>query len=154
MTVPLGADLTAAWFGIGGVVIGAIATAGITYLTERRQEHRDYELALKITGAEIDEISRIVGDALKAKKWPLGMATKNWAQSWSTNRRALATKMNEKAFRAVAVAYGYAEQIQSGLAAGDKKFQPPPPGEQRGPDEIFFTDVKAAFETAATEINQ
>jgi hypothetical protein len=154
MTVPLAADLTAAWFGIGGVVVGAIATAGIAYLTERRQEHRDYQLALKLTSAEIDEISRIAAKALKAKKWPLGMASKNWAQSWSTNRRALAGKLDETAFRAVAVAYGFAEQIQSGLAAGDKAFRPPRPGEQRGPDEIFFTDVKAAFEAAATEINR
>lgn len=154
VAVPFGTDLTAAWFGIAGVVVGAISTAGIAYLAERRQEHREYALALKLARAEIDEIRKIVNGALAKRKWPLGMATKNWAQSWSTSRRALAGGMDPETFRAVAAAYGFAEQIQSGLAVGDKEFGPPSPGEERGPDDVFFSQVKAAFDTAAAKVGE
>ncbi len=150
--VPFGTDLTAAWFAIGGVVLGAISTGGISYLAERRQERREYELALKLAKAEIDEILKLVRKALDEEKWPLGMATKNWAQSWSTNRRSLASRMDRETFAAVAAAYGFAEQIQSGLAVGDKEFKPPPSGEGQGPDEVFFSDVETAFALAADKV--
>ncbi len=149
---PFGADLAAAWFGIGGVVIGAITTGLVSYRAERRQERREADLALKLARAEIQEIRQLADTALADRTWPPGMAMKSWAQSWSTNRRSLAGGMNAGAFATVATAYGYADQIQSGLAAGERPFAPPPPGEDRGPDEVFFCNVRQAFKAAAERV--
>jgi hypothetical protein len=149
---PFGADLAAAWFGIAGVVIGAITTGLVSYRAERRQERREATLALKLARAEIEEIRKLADTALAERKWPPGMAMKSWAQSWSTNRRSLAADMDESTFAAVATAYGYADQIQSGLAAGERPFAPLPPGEDRSPDEVFFNDVQGAFKTAAEKV--
>jgi hypothetical protein len=150
---PIGTDLAAAWFGIAGVVVGAITTGLVSYRAERRQERREAELALKLARAEIAEIRKLADTALADLRWPPGMGMKSWAQSWSTNRRSLAGGMDESTFAAVASAYGYADQIQSGLAAGERSFAPPPPGEDRSPDEVFFSHVKQAFETAAEKMD-
>jgi hypothetical protein len=149
---PFGTDLTAAWFGIAGVVVGAITTGLVSYRAERRQERREAELALRLARAEIGEIGELADTALADRKWPPGRAMKSWAQSWSTNRRSLAGAMDGSAFAAVATAYGYADQIQSGLAAGERPFAPPPPGEDRSPDEVFFAQVRQAFKTAAEKV--
>ena len=145
--VLVAADATAAWFGLAGVVIGGLITGVITYVLERLREARDYDAAVKLVRAELREMSTIAQAALEQGKWAPGLATKNWAQSWSTNRRVIAARMDDAAFADLSAAYGFAEQIQSGFAAGERGFLAPK-GDKPSDDEVFFRNVQTALAQA------
>ena len=145
--VLMAADTTAAWFGLVGVVIGGLITGVVTYWLERVREAREYAAAVKLVRAELREMSTITTTALEQRKWAPGLATKSWAQSWSTNRRVIAARMDEAPFADLATAYGFAEQIQSGFAAGERDFLAPK-NSKPSDDEVFFRNVNAALETA------
>jgi hypothetical protein len=140
VVVPIGTDLVPAVFGLLGVLAGGLVTWGVAFRQGREQEQREYGLALKLAKAEIDEIVIIVKDAIDHEHWPPGLKTKSWAQSWSTNRRALAMRMDRETFKAVAAAYSLADQFQNGLS--DRADQPAPKGSR---DRKFLLDVQKAF---------
>ena len=132
--------MSAAWFGLIGVVVGGLITGAVTFLLDHVREQREAERARVIAKSEIAEAGEAVRTAIDSGSWPAGWNTKTWAQSWTTIRSPLASTMDDAAFSAVANAYSFMELLQNGLANGERGFQ--------GNDAQFFGRSKAALEDA------
>jgi hypothetical protein len=142
-------DTTTAWIGLIGVATGALVTAGVSYALERANGRAEFRTVRKLAKAEIAEIGELIAKALAELRWPPGYATKGWAQSWSTNRRVLARHMEERDFAVIATAYGFTEQLQSGLVHQGKGFEPAEDPDEMSPDMDFFLRAREAFAAAA-----
>src|ERR1700682_72082 len=139
---PLAADTTAAWFGVIGVVVGAVITGVISFVLERCRQKREYELNLQLVQADIEDVLRIAKDALDHDKWPPGLARKDWTSAWSTRCGPLAGGMDGDAFKTVAAAFALVQQVESGLATkGDEPFDVEPTSDAGSRDKEFFREV-------------
>lgn len=127
-------------FGLVGVVVGGLLTGVVTLLLERRRENQEARVAQRIARSELGEAAKAVEDALAAGEWPPGWDKKRWSESWSTNRRVLAATMEDDDFAKLARAYLHMELLQTGLAAGKRKFV-----EQ---DRTFLTTVSSYLSEA------
>jgi hypothetical protein len=114
--------VTAAIFGVAGVIVGALVTGAVTYIFERRRERREARSARLVVRHELEEATKAVEDALAGKEWPPGWQNMRWSQSWSTYRPVLAATMEEQDFAKLARAYLHMELLLAGFAAGKRGF--------------------------------
>ena len=126
--------MTAAIFGVVGVIIGALVTAAGTYFFERRREKREARSAQLVVRHELEDAAKAVEDALRGREWPPGWQSMRWSQSWSTYRPVLAATMEEQDFAKLARAYLYMELLLAGFAEGKRGFV--------HEDEPFFVAAK------------
>jgi hypothetical protein len=134
-----------------GVVIGALATGGVTLGIGFVQTRRERSVARRLAAADVADALRAVKDTqtnLRAgrewpvggdewheedRTWPPGWERANWTQSWQSYRQTLASSIPEMQFAHVARAFGIMTQLQNSLAAGERPF--------RATDEAFINDV-------------
>jgi len=146
---PLATDTTAAWFGVIGVIVGALVTGVVSFALERCRQRREYRLSLQLVKADIEDVLRVTKDALDHEKWPPGLGRKDWVTPWSVRCGPLASGMKADAFKTVATAFAYTQQVESGLATkGDQAFDEEPESPVGSRDKEFFLDVKDAFKRA------
>ncbi|MEV0084765.1 hypothetical protein [Saccharopolyspora sp. NPDC050642] len=132
--------MTAAIFGLVGVIIGGLLTGLVDFMLERRRERNDARAASKLLRSQLNDARTAVVVALEGREWPLGWNDKAWAQSWSVYWSALAGRMADDAFLKLAEAYNYMELLQRGLADGGRALS--------GNDEEFLNDVRKSIDAA------
>jgi hypothetical protein len=134
-------DVTAAVFGIVGVIVGAIITSGVSVYLVRERDKKDARAARRIFQSELEEAAHAIGYAFDGKKWPPGWTKKAWSESWSTYRPTLAVAMeDDKGFGSLAEAYLFMELLETALAAGERPFV--------DDDEEFLKDASEAMKKA------
>jgi hypothetical protein len=109
------------------VVIGGLLTAGFTLLIEWQRRRRETRVARRLLSVAIDDAVRTVATVVKDlrddKQWPY--ETKDWAQSWTGQREALATGgLDDEDLRRFGAAFGALGQLQGSLATGRRNFVP------------------------------
>jgi hypothetical protein len=109
--------MTAAIFGLIGVVVGAALTGAVNWLLERRRERAEAQAAARLLKSEVEAAISDVASTLAEGMWPISYQP-TWRQSWSSYRRPLAARMDPEAFEAAAKAYARMDQLQSAFSAG------------------------------------
>lgn len=109
------------------VLIGGLLTAGFTLLIEWQRRHRETRVAQRLLSVDIDDAVRTLATVIKdlrdERQWPY--ETKDWAQSWTGQREALATgRLDDKDLRRFGAAFGALTQLQGSLATGRRNFVP------------------------------
>jgi hypothetical protein len=125
--------VTEAVIGLIGVVVGGVLTGGVAYILERRRETREAQIARRVMRAQFGQTLKAVDDGLKGKNWPPGWKGKRWSDSWVAHRQALAAKMSDDDFAALAQGALYMELLQAGFEKDPRAFGPG--------DEEFFAKV-------------
>lgn len=138
-----------------GVVIGALATGGVTLVVGLVQTRRERAVARRLAAADLADASRAVADvqarmhagrdwpvggAEEDRTWPAGWERANWLQSWQSYRQTLAGALTELQFAEVARAFGIMAQLQTSLGAGQRPFT--------AADEAFILDVAVRLSAA------
>jgi hypothetical protein len=141
--------MTAAIFGLVGVVVGAVVTGAVSWLLERRREAAEARAAARLLKSEVTAACEDIDSALHEGKWPIAYRP-TWRQSWSTYRRPLAVVMQATAFDEVAVAYSRMDQLQGGFSAARAEDQ----RELSYADREFFTRTQPALETARERLDE
>ena len=111
-----------------------------------RHERAEYRGARNITKAHLAQMRALVDEALEHQKWPPGAMTSQWAAAWSNNEPILAARMAGAQFGPIANAYRLAEQLQNGLAAGERDFDAT--SQAVGADRDFFERMRAGLDDA------
>lgn len=142
-----------------GVVIGALATGGITLGIGFVQSRREKGVARRLAAADVADALRALKDTQanmcaerdwpvggdewnkEDRTWPPGWDRANWTQSWQSYRETLASAIPEQRFAEVARAFGIMTQLQNSLAAGARPF--------KATDEAFIKDVANRVRAAA-----
>lgn len=142
-----------------GVVIGAVATGGVTLGIGFVQARRARNVAQRLAAADVADALRAIqgvqasllagrdwpvgGDEWheEDRKWPPGWERANWTQSWQSYRETLASAIREAQFADVARAFGIMTQLQSSLAAGERPFV--------ASDKTFVNDVAERLSAAS-----
>jgi hypothetical protein len=107
------------------VVIGGLLTAGFTVFIEWQRRRRETRVARRLLSVELEDAVRtlatVVKDLRDDKEWPY--ETKDWAQSWTGQRQALAMgRLDDKELRKFGAAFGALGQLQGSLATGRRNF--------------------------------
>ena len=141
-----------------GVVIGALATGGVTLTVGFVQTRRERTVARRLVAADLADTARAVADVQarmfagrdwpvggdeshqEDRTWPAGWERANWLQSWQSYRQTLAGALTEQQFAEVARAFGIMTQLQNSLAAGQRPFTPL--------DEAFIDNVASRLAAA------
>ncbi len=149
------ASQASGWFGLAGVALGGLLTAGLTLYREWRRRRADAAMARRLVSSDLTAVDRALTDAEAnlarfkqdrseplddGRQWPFGWERATWAQSWAGYRPGLAASMGDDEFRPLATAVGFIEQLQNSLAAGRRRFQ--------DADEPFLEEVREALEEA------
>jgi hypothetical protein len=86
------ADVAPALIGIAGVLIGALATSGITYLGDRNARISDERTAMRLIAAEIRfDTNRAVVVSVNGRLWGKTPRTVEWSSQASNLARYLPT---------------------------------------------------------------
>lgn len=108
--------MTAAVFGLVGVLVGGLITAGIEWWSARREQARDAEersralrAACRLVAMELDGIKTAVVWAERADRWWLEKQLPT--QLWIEGRALLARELSPDEWRAVDVAYYSVEAL-------------------------------------------
>jgi hypothetical protein len=120
--------MTAAIFGLLGVLVGALVTGFVNYVLERRRELVEARAAARLMRSEVVAAGEAVATTLEEGEWPISYRP-TWRESWIAYRRALAGRLPGEDFEAVARAYARMDQLQGGFETG------------RPPDERALSDV-------------
>jgi hypothetical protein len=107
--------VTEAIFGLVGVVVGGLITAGTTYAVESNKRRREGRVAVVTALADINEALEAIGGST----WPIGWNLTSWNESWNAIRPGLAIILKPKQFGVVGRAYGSMFRIQHGLQTKD-----------------------------------
>ncbi len=132
--------MTAAIFGLVGVIVGGFLTGLVDFVLDLRRECNAARAASKLVRSQLKDARTAVVVALETREWPLGWNDKAWAQSWSVYCPVLAGRMADDAFLQLAEAYNYMELLQRGLADGGRALA--------GNDEKFLNDVRKSIDAA------
>jgi hypothetical protein len=153
----LAASLAAGWFGLAGVVLGGILTAGLTLYLDRSHRRRDADMARRLARSDLlaaeralsvteTNLRRAAADPQESpredEQWPIGWERVTWSQSWAGYRHGLAMSMDDDGFGRLATAFGFIGQFQNALAASRRPFT------DNDDDREFLRDVRAAVDAA------
>jgi hypothetical protein len=157
----LAESLAAGWFGLVGVVLGGILTAGLTLYLDHTHWRRDANMARRLARSDLHaaehalsvtetNLRRAGADPPESprddQQWPIGWERVTWSQSWTGYRQGLAVSMDDDGFERLATAFGFIEQFQNALAASRRPLTETT--DDRNDDREFLRDVRAAVDAA------
>lgn len=111
--------MTAAIFGLIGVVVGAIISGGAKFLLEKRKERVAARVAARLVRDDLYEATCWIEDSLAEGRWVKPLAKRISSQSWIDQRSFLAAAMPYSDYAAAGSAYRAAEDINNWLSSGD-----------------------------------
>jgi hypothetical protein len=148
------------WAGLAGVALGALLTGGFGLFADWRRRRGDAAMARRLVYADLRTIDRALTDAESnfkrskeappdpkdaGQQWPFGWEREAWSQSWAGYRGLLAANLDDAEFEPLAAAFGFVEQLQNSLAAGQRPFQ--------DADATFLEDVRRAVDGALRTVS-
>jgi hypothetical protein len=130
MAVPIpepvtAADVTTAAFGLGGVLVGALVTAGMDYWLQKRREAAEREAERRRVRASsrlVLSVLEEVGAALQnvsQQGWWYAQDGERWATVWDHERTTLAANLADDEFEQVANGFLAARMFHSQAAAAN-----------------------------------
>jgi hypothetical protein len=108
--------MSAGYFALAGVLVGAAATGLVNLILERVRAKADARTARRLLRSEVREALDAANQAQRDQMWPIAWK-KTWSQSWATYRRAVAGDMDDREFEVLARTYGKMDLLQGGLSA-------------------------------------
>jgi hypothetical protein len=95
-------DLVAGVFGLGGVIVGGLITAGIDVLSTGRTERRSAQVAARLLRRELMTVSRSVLSAVRSSTW--GPTRSLATEAWDEYKAVFATSLTPDEWVTVASA--------------------------------------------------
>ena len=106
--------MSAAAWGLVGVVVGGLITAFANYAAEWRQRRRQRNAAQATALIEIEEAQEAIKFSKKGD-WAVGWNLVTWNESWKAIQESLAGSLCYEPFRLVRLAYGSMFLLQRAL---------------------------------------
>jgi hypothetical protein len=145
---------TTAIIGVVGTVAGAAVGGASTVVRDVIDDRRRRTEAVRLVGGDLRTMESVVDAALRERRWPPGQAGHTWMSTWAGYSGSVARALDDKAYGAVANAFGRAPALLSGLAAGERPLNPPAAGEGKGLDEQFLETVRDDLRSAIEQIER
>ncbi len=97
--------MTAAIFGLIGVIIGALITGGTSYVLQVRAERREIRAAARLMLQELTNTGDAIRYAIKLNQREF-LHGATWEDEWKRHHLLLARHLSDEEWDAVALAYG------------------------------------------------
>jgi hypothetical protein len=114
--------VTAAIFGLLGVIVGGLVTGGVNYIMERRRERAELRQAKRLVADELltvaTQYSIMVEDRETPKKWSPSWANLLPSTSWEQHKATLARGLSDKDWADLPGFYSIVEAYRSSLLGG------------------------------------
>jgi hypothetical protein len=111
MRLRLSSPVTAAIFGLIGVVVGGLLTGGVDYFLQRRTDKAEQKRAKRLVGEEVNTIVFALEEIVEDGHLPTRGLTEEWrgqylsVVEWPQQKTALALALNDDEWRALATFY-------------------------------------------------
>jgi hypothetical protein len=108
-------DVTAAIFGLIGVVIGAVINGAVTSWHQRRVERSDFRSAARLVRSELVQFRSLGLEAARRPPEHLPQLQDATPILWQSNRGVLARSLSDQDWNLVARAYAHVDALTSVL---------------------------------------
>jgi hypothetical protein len=107
--------VTAAVFGLIGVVVGAVINGAVTAMVQRRAERSDRQSAARLVSTELARFRSIALEAARRSPEQLPQLRESTPILWQSQRAVLARGLDDADWEAVARAYAHVDALGSVL---------------------------------------
>jgi hypothetical protein len=106
--------VTAAIFGLVGVVLGGLLSGGVTYVMERRREQRETRAAARLLAEELRRAISFIHGVLRPVEsdWQSRAFAELDLEVWKQNRALLASALAEETWTDVASAFEIVDSLK------------------------------------------
>lgn len=112
--------MSAAIFGLIGVVVGALVTGGVDYVMQRRREKAELRQARRVVAGELSDLWYQLETITAGDRWP-GEVPEEWFASrmWEAHRPVLASQLSDEDWNELARIYSIATKFRAMFGAGE-----------------------------------
>jgi len=112
--------VSAAIFGLIGVVVGALVTGGVDYVMQRRREKAELRQARRVVAGELSDLWYQLETITAGDRWP-GEVPEEWFASrmWEAHRPVLASQLSDEDWNELARIYSIATKFRAMFGAGE-----------------------------------